>query len=146
MRLREPTSEIHFYEWYISRRQTSEAHDELDAAYRGIYREMLDICYAQGSVSSDLEILSRRCGCTVAEIEARWTVLRKHFRQDRTNKTRLVNDLASLFRKSHFEYVTKQQQNGAKGGTRKANRSKVLDSGGLANATQTPKPTRKAKL
>jgi len=53
MKSRTRVSEIHFYEWSISRWVTSTAHDELDALGRGVYREMIDACYAQGSVTAD---------------------------------------------------------------------------------------------
>jgi len=136
--------EIHFYEWYISRWQTSDAHDELDAAGRGIYREMLDVCYAQGSVTSDAAILCRRCACTSEELESRWAVIRRHFQAHKKDKGKLVNAHANLVRRDYFAYVRQQKRKGALGGRKKgtqnANEDNEIPSTSLATAKPLVKP------
>lgn len=111
---KERNPEVHFYEWSITRWLSSAAHDELDALGRGIYREMLDTCYAQGSVPSDPEILCRKCACTPAELEARWETIRRHFRQHKKSKNLLTNALADVMRKQFFKFRTEQRRNGAR--------------------------------
>lgn len=108
--------EVHFYEWYVSRWQGSTAHDELDACGRGIYREMLDACYTQGSVTSDLDTLCRKCSCTRAELDARWALIRKHFSADRKGENRLTNKFANAYRSNFFAFLREQSRKGGKGG------------------------------
>lgn len=127
-------SEIHFYEWFVSRWIGSSAHDELDACGRGIYREMLDTCYIQGSVTADIEVLSRKCAATASELAARWPTISRNFTADQDG--RLHHRMADDFRAEYFQYVDRQKANGRRGGIAKA--TKALASGGLALAKRSP--------
>jgi len=126
-------SEVHFYQWYVSRWLGSTAHDELDATGRGIYREMLDACYTQGSVTSDPEILCRKCACTREELNSRWPLIVKHFVKDGHTPERLRNKIADTVRASFFEHVSLQRANGALGGRRKPSDTNDMQSGGFLN-------------
>jgi hypothetical protein len=72
-------AELHFFEWRITAWVTSETRDRLDAAGRGIYRELLDHCYAQGHFPDDPEWICRRCACTPEQLEKTWPKIEKHF-------------------------------------------------------------------
>lgn len=106
-------AEIRFYEWYVSRWVTSAAHDELDACGRGIYRELLDACYVQGSVSADHDVICRKCGASAEELEKRWPLIGRHFTE---SDGRLYHPMADDFRADFFGFVARQKANGTKGG------------------------------
>ena len=71
--------EIHFYEWRATTWATSETRDRLDAAGRGIYRELLDQCYLQGKFPDDVEWICRKCACSQQEYEKAWPKIERHF-------------------------------------------------------------------
>lgn len=138
------TPDVHFYEWSVFRWVTSRAHDELDATGRGIYREMLDTCYAQGSVSSDPEILCRKCVCGREELEVRWAKIRCHFYQDKHDSSRLKNKLADAYRKNYFVFLQKQRANATKpqkSVPKKSSESKELCNGGPAKPIAVAEPS-----
>ncbi len=101
------TLEIHYYDWRLSAWAMSETRDRLNAAGRGIYRELLDHCYAQGSFPSDVDWICRKCACTLAEYEAVWPIISRHFPKGRQDGYR-KNIIADMFRKKTFAYLTKQ--------------------------------------
>jgi len=106
---------LSYYEWSVTRWITSRAYEELDATGRGIYREMLDCCYIQGSVSSEPAILERRCACTTEELQRYWPIIEPHFYRDRQTG-RLRNKHADKFREEYLGFLERQGTNGAKGG------------------------------
>lgn len=105
---------LSYYEWYVSRWITSDTHLELDATGRGIYREMLDYCYIQGSISSDPIVLAKRCACTREELRDRWEMLERHFYTAPDGKLR--NKFADKFRGEYENYIHKQAAHGKTGG------------------------------
>jgi hypothetical protein len=113
---RDRVAEIHFYEWRIGAWATSETRDRLDAAGRGIYRELLDQCYGQGKIPDDPEWICRRCACTQEQYEKAWRVISRHFPKITDTEYR-YNVLADLVRKEYFQYV----------GTQRANRKSRID-------------------
>ena len=62
----------------------------MDVTARGIYRELLDECWVEGSLPPDMEGLAEIARCTVEEMTAAWSSLNDSFtiRSD----GRLVND------------------------------------------------------
>lgn len=107
--------EVHFYEWRLLSWATSDTRDRLDAAGRGIYRELIDQCYAKGSFPADLDYIQRKCACTLEEYERTWPIIKKQFRLD-ARKNEYHHALADTFRRSHFSYIETQRSNGSKGG------------------------------
>lgn len=99
--------ELHFYEWRLSAWALSETRDRLDAAGRGIYRELLDACYAQGGFPNDREWIMRRCACSVDEFERCWPTIKRQFR---CSRGKLTNVHADIVRREYFNYVTTQRE------------------------------------
>src|SRR5579885_3450223 len=108
--------EIHFYEWSITRWFTSSTRQLLDATGRGIFRELLDLCYAQGGIPKDPRLQAAFCGCTVEDIERVWPVIKKHFRAHKNDENLLVNAYAELERRQYFAFVESQRSKGRSGG------------------------------
>ena len=101
--------ELHFYEWRISAWALSETRDRLDAAGRGIYRELLDCCYGQGQFPDDREWIIRRCACTPEEYEKTWPLIAKYFPVSKSAGYRL-NLPANIVRREYFSYVSGQKK------------------------------------
>ncbi len=103
-------SEIHFYEWRVSLWLISETRQRLDAAGRGIYRELLDHCYGQGKMPCDAEWMCARCACTADQFEKAWRVISRHFPMIEGTDYR-YNVHADIVRQEYFNYVEKQREN-----------------------------------
>lgn len=107
---RDRVAEIHFYEWRIGAWSISETRDRLDAAGRGIYRELLDQCYGAGKFPSDIEWICRRCACTPEQYEKTWKIISRHFPLIEKTEYR-YNVHADIIRAEYFLYVEKQRSN-----------------------------------
>ena len=119
---RERIPEVHFYEWRVNAWVTSPTRTNLDAAGRGIYRDLLDLCYTQGSISTDHNTLARYCNATVEEFDRTWKLISRHFRAHKKNAGLMVNKQAELYRNEYFKYIDKQRNSGGSGGRKKRGR------------------------
>ena len=73
---------LRHYEWDLTLWSTSQTRAALDATGRGIYRELIDLCYAQGGFSvKPLEPLCHTLACTQEQFKAIWGMVRGHFRR-----------------------------------------------------------------
>lgn len=111
---------------------TSETRDRLDAAGRGIYRELLDQCYAQGKIPDDQEWACRRCACTLEQYEKAWIVIARHFPKIDGSEYRR-NLFADMMRDEFFSYIQRQRKSG-KSRADKAKQFKEMRSTGSAVA------------
>ena len=121
--------EIYFYEWSVNRWRSSETRSTLSLAGRGLYRELLDLCYTQGSITANFQILASQVGCAPIEIEQNWPLIKRHFQRDPHDPTRLRNKVADVYRKQYFSYISAQKAFGAVGGKRKAQRINEMSRG-----------------
>lgn len=67
-----PSFAVHSYPWYISDWKDSERRISLTLAERGLYRELLDHCYREGSIPEDEERLIAIAGCKSADFKKAW--------------------------------------------------------------------------
>ena len=100
------TDEIHYYEWRLTPWFSSETRCALDAAGRGIYRELLDACYAQGSFPDDPSWICRQCACTRAEFDQAWPLIVRHFPKARQRRHSIIAD---LYRKRYRDFIEQQK-------------------------------------
>lgn len=130
--------EVYYYEWSVNRWRASETRALLNSAGRGIYREILDLCYVQGSIPKDIATLAKQCDCEPSEIEAIWAIISRHFYQDKHDKNRLRNKFSEVKRKTFFAHMKTQKQNASNGGAAKSRKSNKISSSGSAqeNTTQ----------
>jgi uncharacterized protein YdaU (DUF1376 family) len=117
---RERMPVMSLYEWNMTLWGMSRTRNRLDATGRGIYRELLDWCYAQGSIPDDHEAMARYCGATIDQFEAVWPYIKTHFVRARAKENSLQNKLANVQRKQYFEFISQQRVNGARGGKKRA--------------------------
>jgi hypothetical protein len=120
----ERTPELHFYEWRIGAWAMSETRGRLLAAGRGIYRELLDCCYAQGKFPADNDWICRQCACTPEELSVAWLIIKKHFKKTK-NRKYWMYQIATSTRNSYFIYINEQRRK-RKIGIDKANNEKQL--------------------
>jgi hypothetical protein len=109
--------DLHYWTWRGSVWAASETRAILDATGRGIYRELLDICYLQGSFTSpdvDLDGICLRLACTIDQFKVVWPKIRRHFQVSKNDPERLENAQANLVRREYFGFVDSQRENGKK--------------------------------
>lgn len=70
---------IHSYPWYPADWRGSKAVMLMNAAERGIYRELLDYCWQDGSIPNDEVMLMKMARCTPAEWRKAWPVVAREF-------------------------------------------------------------------
>ncbi len=110
------TIEIQYYDWRLIAWLTSETRDRLSASGRGIYRELLDQCYAQGSFPDDQEWICRKCAATPEELSAAWPIIERHFPKLPKKKTHRHNSISDMFRKNVIGFLNSAKTSGKKGG------------------------------
>ena len=132
MKRQDRTPEVYFYEWSVSSWHNSDTRHQLDSAGRGIFREILDLCYTQGSITKDRKLLASQCGCTEAEMEAVWPIISRHFFTKKNDSFRMENSRSNAVRKHFFAYVSSQRKKGKKGGEVKAKGIIEISSSGLS--------------
>jgi hypothetical protein len=122
----------------------------LDPAGRGIYREIIDLCYTQGSIPKDLELLARKVDCTEEQMRRVWPIIEKHFRADKKDKSVLVNHAINTRRNAIIHYHVQQKRNGVQGGKKKeppnGNGFSGIGTGGLTEFEKCFQPTKRTKL
>ncbi len=99
----------------------SETRGRLKALGRGIYRELLDHCYGQGTFPDDKTWMAERCACSTEELETVWPIIKKHFPISKKTGYR-HNKIADISRQRYFQYVLGQRDRrlGAKTGSEKS--------------------------
>ncbi len=132
MKRHDRVPEIYFYEWSVSRWRSSETRAQLSPLGRGIYREILDLCYVQGSIPKDLKILAAQCDCSMADLETIWPVIGRHFCKHKRDAERLTNKTADVIRENCLRYFQRQKRNAQSGGNAKALGIKNIPSSGSA--------------
>jgi hypothetical protein len=111
--------EITYYQWNIPRWQSSDTRTRLDAAGRGIFRELLDLCYVHGSIPKDEGLRATKAGCTLDELRRVWPIIGRHFHAHKSDRTLLVNDEINSFRYTFSRYISAQKLRGKRGGEAK---------------------------
>ena len=68
-----------YYRWYVQDYRASRNANRLSWQERGIYRELLDECWVEGSIPDDIERLADICRCPVGPMAEAWPTLRRLF-------------------------------------------------------------------
>ncbi len=98
---------------------------------KGLYRELLDECWAEGFIPSDLEKLADICGCPVEVMANAWQVLSKCFVDDNGV---FINERLEKERTELDKIRVKRSLAGSKGGHAKL----LNENESEANAKQMP--------
>lgn len=77
--MKEHATVIHSYPWYISDWRSSETRMRMTLAQRGLYRELLDYCWLEGSIPSDLKTLLLIAGTSSRDFTSSWVAVKDCF-------------------------------------------------------------------
>ena len=124
---------VHAYQWFISDWTHSEKAASMSLQERGLYRELLDLCYAQGSVSSDESTLIKLTRSERAEFLKAWPKVKQCFYLGDDNRYRNARVDAEL--SEMREHRKKKSDAGKKGNDARWNKSDS-DPLGIADASQ----------
>lgn len=87
---------------------------------RGAYITLLCLCWLDGSIPSDLELLARRCQVSTTAFTRLWPALEPCFRVCSTAPSRLVQPRIERERQKQVTWREMKAKAGRKGGTAKA--------------------------
>ncbi len=79
---------VHAYQWFISDWMQSEKVASMSLQERGLYRELLDLCYAQGSLSADESTLIKLTRSERGEFRRAWPKVKQCFYLDNSGRYR----------------------------------------------------------
>jgi hypothetical protein len=115
-----------YYPWYVRDYRSSRKVQRMGYIARGLYRELLDEEFLEGSLPDDIGALADICGCPVRVMERAWKELEPCFQQI---DGRLVNEKLEEMRTEKDKIRVKRADAGRKGGIAKQK---------VANANQVP--------
>lgn len=105
---------LSWYPWYWQDWRANRKVQRMTVTERGIYRELLDECWCEGSLPADMESLADVVRCSVEEMTAAWPALESSFfvRPD----GRLVNPKIAIVLAAQNEAHERRVNAGRKGG------------------------------
>lgn len=68
-----------YYKWHWQDWRSNRTVQRMSYIERGLYRELLDECWVEGSVPDDIGLLADICGCPVDVMTSAWQTLSKCF-------------------------------------------------------------------
>lgn len=119
---------LSYYKWFWQDFRANRKVQRMDYIQRGLYRELLDECWADGSLPNDTQELAEICGCPNDVMANAWQVLGKCF-IDRGDG-RLVNEKIESLRTDTDKTRLARAESGKKGAI-----AKQLPSNSTANAS-----------
>ena len=125
-----------WYRWYAGDWLGSPTRLDMSAAERGVYRDLLDWHYVEGSIPADETKLRRRLAVTDEEFAAAWPGVSRKFEADPDNSDRLINRRAADVIAETEEFYRKQVENGKKGGRPKGKKNPTHNPNGTQPITQ----------
>lgn len=117
-----------YYKWFWQDFRANRKVQRMSYIERGLYRDLLDECWADGSIPNDLEELAEICGCPDDVLANAWQVLSKCF-VDRGDG-RLVNEKLESLRTDTDKTRLARAESGKKGAI-----AKQMPSNSSANAS-----------
>ena len=68
-----------YYRWHWQDYRANRTVQRMSYVERGLYRELLDECWAEGFITDDLNTMAEICGCPLEIMASAWQVLSKCF-------------------------------------------------------------------
>ena len=125
---------LHSYPWYISDWRESETRIALTISERGLYRELLDHCYSEGSLPNDERTLAMIAAVAPVEFRKSWRRVSSLFEE---HSGRLYHWKVTEIRNGLLRWHRGRAEAGKRGGLAKA-RTKQLDSTANSSASDEP--------
>jgi uncharacterized protein YdaU (DUF1376 family) len=122
-----------FLRWYVTDYRASRRVQRLTWQERGLYRELLDECWIEGSIPDDMDRLAEIAGCPRGVMAEAWANLKAMFKTiDGLDGMYLTSRRLELERSDDDAFRVGRAIAGRKGGLAKASRAKLS----LANPSQ----------
>lgn len=125
---------VHAYTWYISDWAQSEKVAALSLEERGLYRELLDLCYAQGSLTPNDSTLHKLARCDSKEFRRAWPKVKECF--DLGEDGRYHNERVDVELAYRIEEAARRSEAGKAGNDARWRESRQRRSA-IANGSQT---------
>lgn len=122
------------YQWYVADARNDEVYMLMTYEQRGIYRDLLDHQWVEGSIPADPALLAVLLHIDTERFRQVWPLIMGKFQPHRD--TRLINAKLEAQRRELDEYIIEQREKGRVGGRRKADRLAAARAGLVAD----PKP------
>jgi uncharacterized protein YdaU (DUF1376 family) len=106
-----------YYKWFWQDWRANRKAQRMNYIERGLYRELLDECWVEGSIPNDLNILAEICGCPNDVMANAWQVLESCFKL--VEDVYINEKMESLRTEKDTERLIKAL-NGKKGGVSKS--------------------------
>lgn len=119
------------YQWHVPDARSDEVYMLMTYEQRGVYRELLDQQWVEGSLPANPQHLAGLLRMPVARFEKLWPLISGKFRA--RDDGRLINDRLESYRCELDEFVKIRAKNGSKGAEARWRRHRR--SHGKANAT-----------
>lgn len=108
-----------WHKWYHSSWLGSETRQAMNAAERGVYRDCLDYCYAEGSIPSDTALLAKLMALDRTEFESAWKRVRCNFKPVDGDPTRLTHHKVLEVLRESERYRRRASESGRRGAARR---------------------------
>lgn len=126
-----------YYRWYWKDWRANRRVQKLSWVQRGAYRELLDECWAEGSIPDDPHKLADIVGCSAAEMREMWPALKSFFVEIAGIPGRLANHRLDRER-THADSVRIVRQMAGREGNRVSRGKSPAQGDLLPNAGQMP--------
>jgi uncharacterized protein YdaU (DUF1376 family) len=112
-----PLKPLPYYKWFWQDFRANRTVQRMSYVERGLYRELLDECWVEGSIPDSIELMADICGCPVDVMTDAWQVLSKCFV---LLDGRLHNEKMDSMRTEKDHERVARQVAGRKGGSAKS--------------------------
>lgn len=116
-----------YLRWYVRDFRSSRKVQRMGYIAKGLYRELLDEEFLEGSLPNDIEALAEICGCPLKVMEKVWEEIKPCFQE---TDGRLVNVKLETLRTDQDQIRVKRAEAGRRGGIAKqlaANAKQLLE-------------------
>lgn len=121
----ERSKPLPYLRWYVSDYRASRRVQKLTWQERGIYRELLDECWLEGSIPDDVDRLADIAGCPRGVMAEAWANLKPMFVPvEGLDGMYLSNRRLEVERSEDDAYRVRMAHAGRKGGLAKASKAK----------------------
>lgn len=127
-------SPLGYYKWHWQTWRANRTVQRMSYVERGLYRELLDECWAEGFIPDDIEKLADICGCPVDVMANAWQMLGKCFAN--AGNGFLYNERLEQERTDMDKTRANRARAGAAGGNAKASNGAGRPGKCFANASE----------
>lgn len=134
-------NKLPWYTWFHRDWLMDEDRADMNLSERGLYRDCLDLNYANGSIPADPSLLFRLLSVEREEFDRAWVKVSKHFEPTEWDATRLTNPRADEVMGDNKEYRKAQSDHAKKGWEKRRKQKTSIPKGTHSEPTAEVKGT-----